>query len=94
MSSMLLGVDHDDHIRITVEFRREEADDWLKSTIDVRAGSFRGSVPVTLLTIDFPAFRKQLEPLYDSLSGVAKFETIERQLRFTCTGNGHGGILI
>lgn len=94
MITITLGIDSGDHVIITVNERPYENGDWLASNIDVVAGAFSGSVSATLVTVDFPRFRRELETLYQSLDGTATFNTIERQLEIVCTGNGLGGIAV
>ena len=94
MPSFKLGTDADDHLIVEIHGRPDERDDWLDSTISIRAGAFAGSFDAALMTCDFPPFRRQLERLYEMLDSTATFDTIERQLRMKFTGNGRGGIVI
>ena len=94
MASFKLGIDAGDHVIVEINGRPDERDDWLAVTISVRAGSFSGSFDATLVTCDFPLFRKQIEQLYETLTGGATFDTIEGQIKITCTGNERGGIAI
>lgn len=92
MYSITLGVETGDHVAITINRRPVENDDWLDASIRVVAGAFRGCVSASLVTIDFPRFRQELEALHQTLDGTAIFDTIECQLEIECTGNGRGGI--
>ena len=94
MPSFKLGLDAGDHVIVEINGRPDERNDWIAATIPVRAGSFAASFAAALLTCDFPLFRRQLEELYESLSGAATFDTIERQIKITCTGNDRGGISV
>ena len=94
MPTFKLGTDAGDHLTVEIRGRPYERDDWLEATVSIRAGGFGGSFDATLMTCDFPPFRTQLQRLYETLDGTATFETIERQLRIECAGNGCGGIAI
>jgi hypothetical protein len=65
---------------------------WLKSRVEISVGSFSGSFGLSLMTGDFVSFLKQLDSLYQTLEGEAKFETMEGQIGFSLVGNGRGGI--
>ena len=67
-------------------------DNWLTSKVEIAAGSFSGSFSLSLTTQDFSSFLEQLEPLYNTLQGKAKFATMEGQIEFSLSGNGRGGI--
>jgi hypothetical protein len=94
MASFKLGTDAGDHLIIEIDGRPDERDDWVSATISVHAGAFSASIDATLVTCDFPRFRRQLESLYKTLSGSANFDTIERQIEIECVGNECGGIAI
>jgi hypothetical protein len=67
-------------------------DNWLNVDICVKAGGFRGKVSAAIITEDLVQFASQLRPLYDSLSGSAKFSTMEEQLSLNLVGDGKGHI--
>jgi hypothetical protein len=94
MASFKLGTDAGDHLMVEINGRPDERDDWVSATISVHAGAFWASIDATLVTCDFPRFRRQLESLYKTLSGSANFDTIEHQLQIECAGNERGGIAI
>ncbi len=94
MASFKLGTDAGDHLIVEIDGRPDEQDDWVSVTILVQVGAFLASIDATLVTCDFPRFRRQLESLYKTLSGSAIFDTIECQLQIECVGNGLGGIAI
>ena len=94
MSSFKLGTDFGDHLIVEIDGRPDEHDDWVSVIIVVHAGAFSASIDATFMTCDFAQFRRQLEALYETLSGSAKFDTIERQLQIECVGNERGGIAI
>ena len=92
VNSFALGTEAGDHLIVEIHGRPDERDDWLEARVSIRAGAFGGSFGATLMTCDFPPFRGQLERLYETLDGAATFDTIERQLRIECAGNGRGQI--
>ena len=94
MASFKLGTDAGDHLIVEIDGRPDERDDWVSATISVQAGAFTATIDATLVTCDFPRFRRQLESLYKTLSGSANFDTIERQIQIECLGNDRGGIAI
>jgi hypothetical protein len=94
MASFKLGTDVGERLIVEIDGRPDERDDWVSATISVHAGAFSAAIDATLVTCDFPRFRRQLESLYKTLSGSAKFDTIERQLEIECVGNERGRIAI
>ncbi len=92
MPSFKLGTDVGDHLVVEINGRPDERDDWVSATVSIHAGAFSASIDATLVTCDFPRFRRQLESLYKTLSGSAIFATIERQLEIECVGNERGGV--
>ena len=89
-----LGSSASDRVLVAVLGRPDARDDWLECRVDVSAGAFSASYVATFSTQDFPQFRRELEQLYQSLDGRARFDTHERQLQVACSGNGRGGILV
>ena len=89
-----------EHERIQVDVLRYERspvgeyhdDNWLTSQVRVCVGGFRGKVDVAIVTDELAAFLIQLRPLYESLSGMAEFITLETQLHLRLTGDGKGHI--
>jgi hypothetical protein len=67
-------------------------DNWLASQVSVCVGGFRGKVDLAIVTDEVAAFLTQLRPLYESLSGMAEFTTLEAQLHLRLTGDGKGHI--
>jgi hypothetical protein len=67
-------------------------DNWLKIEIHVQAGGFEGKVNAAILAEDLQRFLSQLRPLYETLNGSAKFETMEDQLNLKLVGDGNGHI--
>jgi len=82
-----------DVIRYEREASGEPYDDnWLVAQIEVFAGGFRGSTEAHIMTDEVARFASQLRPLYDTLSGVADFTTLEGQLQLHLSGDGKGHI--
>jgi len=92
MLQFAIGYDVGDNLTVEILGRPDERDDWLDANISIRVGAFCGTFRMILLTCDVPPFRSHLESLYNTLNGVANFNTIEDQLKISCTGNGRGGI--
>jgi hypothetical protein len=67
-------------------------DDWLSTRLSVSAGGFRGEVGASILAGDLARLAGPLRRLYETLSGEAKFETIEGQLSLSFVGDGHGHV--
>src|SRR5262245_9828947 len=65
---------------------------WLDVTAEVAAGVFRGSLDGALRTDEFERFRGQLAQVYETLTGEAVFETMERWLNVRMVGDGRGHI--
>ena len=71
---------------------RSESDTWLDATVSVQVSTFRGHAKVSITAGDFARLLPQLRSLHESLRGSATFETLERQIGFTVTGDGRGHI--
>ena len=67
-------------------------DNWLKIMVRISAGGFRGEGEGAFLTGEIDDFLRQLRALYDSLSGTAEFNTLERQLSLKASGDGKGHV--
>ena len=67
-------------------------DNWLAVEITVRAGGFRGKAAATIITSELTKFLEELRPLFETLSGSAKFATMEGQLSLRLAGDGKGHI--
>ena len=50
-------------------------DNWLRVEIRVRVGGFRGKASAAILTDELARFASELQTLYKTLKGSAKFET-------------------
>ena len=90
------------HERVEVEILAYERaavgdsddDNWLSVQVSVSAGAFSASYPAMFRTEEIVQFRDQVEVLYQSLRGEAKFFTLDDQLSLQLTGNGRGGMII
>jgi hypothetical protein len=67
-------------------------DNWLTVEISVHAGGFHGKAGAALITSELVNFASELVPLFETLKGSARFETIEEQLSLRLVGDGKGHI--
>ncbi len=67
-------------------------DNWMRGRVAVHGGAFSGQYQACFQTTDFLSFLSELNTLYETLKGSAKFETLEGQLSILATGNGRGQI--
>ena len=65
---------------------------WLNVKVIVKAGGFTGVVENQLQANELASFQIELAKLYKSLSGSAKFATLEGWLSFEVVGGGMGGL--
>lgn len=65
---------------------------WLSVQISILAGSFRGKIDASFLTVDFASFLPQLRLLHKTLQGCVEFMTMEEQLYLKLVGDGKGHI--
>ncbi len=63
---------------------------WINAKVLVKAGSFSGAINGQLRANELTFFRDELTKLYRSLSGSAKFFTIEEWLLLEIVGDGKG----
>ena len=63
---------------------------WVRATVEIAAGGFRGSVGGDLRAEELARFHDELVRLQRSLRGTAEFETMERWLAIVVTGDGKG----
>ena len=97
---MIFSFGQSEHERIEVDVRGYERapigeyydDNWLTVEIRTNAGGFRGKASAAFLTGELVKFVSELRPLFETLKGSAKFETMEKQLRLHLTGDGKGHI--
>ncbi len=67
-------------------------DNWLVVDMRIQAGGFRGKASATIITSELTQFLSELRPLFEMLSGVAEFATLENQLSLRLVGDGKGHI--
>jgi len=67
-------------------------DNLLAVAIHVRAGGFSGETSATVITSELNNFILELRPLGESLSGLARFQTMDGRLNFALVGDGKGHI--
>lgn len=100
MSSLAFGGEEYERVEVEVHgYERSPVgefydDNWVRVSVRVSVGAFKGKFPAAFLTSDFAEFRGQLQKLSHSLEGVASFSTLEGQLSLELTGNGRGGIFL
>lgn len=66
--------------------------DWLRCTVEARAGAFHGAFPVSLLVDELEALYSIVDRLYERLRGSATWHTLEGQIELTLSGDGLGHI--
>jgi hypothetical protein len=69
-------------------------DNWLPVTVSVTVGRFVGQFSAEFMSDDFSRFLSQLSKLYETLSGKAEFNTLERQLFLVLEGDGKGHVVV
>lgn len=98
MHSVLFIGNSGEQLRMDVlGYEREPAgeyfdDNWLSVAVEVKAGGFTGLFSASFLTGEIEAFSTEAAKLYDSLTGQAKFRTLEDQLSLDLIGDGRGNI--
>lgn len=63
---------------------------WLRTSIEIRAGAFQGAVIADLRTVEFASFRRQLDQVWRELNGEALFESLEHWIELRIVGDGRG----
>jgi hypothetical protein len=69
-------------------------DNWLTIKIYVSAGGLRGSVAAAFLTSELEKFAAELQSLFQTLEGIAEFQTLEKQLHLKLKGDGKGHVAL
>ncbi len=65
-------------------------ENWIKSRVTVKGGTFSGQYSADFMTISFEKFKRELSLLCDNLNGVAVFSDIEGYLGLKIKGDGIG----
>lgn len=81
-------------VELTPESPWESGYEWLSARVKIDAGSFIGSVSMSILCSELMRFKEELEPLYRTLRGKAEFNTIERQLHLVVTVDKTGHVTV
>jgi hypothetical protein len=63
---------------------------WIRSTVTLKGGAFRGQFSCDLFSSDFELFKRELKKAYDKLNSTVTFKTIEGQIEIKCIGDGLG----
>jgi hypothetical protein len=63
---------------------------WVRASVQLAAGGFRGSVGGDLRAEELAQFHGRLVRLQQSLRGTAEFDTMERWLSIRVAGDGKG----
>jgi hypothetical protein len=76
---------------VCVSITDDRDDGWLLADVEVAAGRFRGKYTSYFDTQAFLSFSKQLEIMHKTVSGSAKFTSLEGQLELAleCDALGH-----
>jgi hypothetical protein len=83
------------HLTLTLWGRSHAATDywdgnWVRASVEVEVGGFRGSVGGDVRTDELVRFHDQLAELQQALTGTAEFTTMEGWLSIRAEGNGRG----
>ena len=93
-----VGGEHAEFLAITILHRSRPGSsdywdaNWLRATVEVAAGGFHGEVHGDLRALELASFHRELLPLAESLSGVARFFTMEEWLSIDISADGRGHI--
>ena len=89
MIAFQIGGEEADFVRVSIT--RDNKDGWLSADVEIAVGSFRGSYAADFDIFAFSEFAKQLAVLHQTVSGSAKFTSLEGQLELTlkCDALGH-----
>lgn len=78
MIAFQVGGAESDYVRVSVT--ADNKDGWLSVDVDIVAGGFRGRFPAAFDTYGIAEFARQLAKLNETVSGSAKFRSLEGQL--------------
>jgi hypothetical protein len=97
--SMEISFGHPERERITFsipydisEQLKKSSDQSVTAQVQIRAGGFTGYADLWLDVSDFARFAPEVQRLYETLKGEARFETIENQISLVLKGDGKGHI--
>lgn len=100
MQSIFLGGDECERIEVRVHaYERTPVgeyydDNWLRVSVNIRAGAFSGTFEGAFLAPEFSDFRDRLRILHETLRGTASFSTLEGQLSLELVGDGLGHVAL
>ena len=63
-------------------------------TLDIKSGGFTANALHYFTTGELYSFYRQLQGCYDSLTGVATLDNVERELELQCELNKFGHVLL
>ncbi|HXL79873.1 MAG TPA: hypothetical protein VN951_03270 [Pyrinomonadaceae bacterium] len=92
------SIGYPDRERVEVTLIGKPADpktkdfDWITADVEIAAGGFKGIAQIYMCVSDMLRFKEELEPVYETVAGVAEFKTIENQLYIRVEGDGLGHI--
>ena len=95
---LVIGKESSEHVAIRISSRERVGSEdywdgnWLNAEVSVVVGSWQGQFNAYLGSYDFVRFRKELENLYEKLTGEANFATLDSKLYFAFHGDGLGHI--
>ena len=80
---------------IAQKFSYQNSDDswdrrWITAEVRIKAGAFSGRYGAQFMNVDFSAFKKELEYLYEHLDSSALFEDLDQYLKIKIKGDGLG----
>ena len=85
-----IGGEEAEYVR--VEDLRDNGDGWFSANVEVVVGGFRGGFSADFNSWAFSDFQKQLETLYQTVSGSAVFTSYEAQLELVLACDARGRI--
>jgi hypothetical protein len=91
-----LGGRNAEYLEVWVLSRSDAADywdgNWLGCDVRISIGGFRARFPANFRTNEVESFAEEVRGLHERLSGSARFESMEGQLRLLLEGDGRGHI--
>jgi len=101
MCTVVIGDSEKDHLIITVNGRAhpDSTDywdgNWLLCEIHMVSGAFTGDIShdVHLRVDEFKSFFEEVDDLYKSLKGTAKYSSLEQWIQLEISGDGRGHML-